>query len=188
MTIYDHGTWSRYVPENPPSHIPLNAMFCRNDVSGMDWYDYIQSRNLSDESVKLVCFDVGGNWIVKIATVIGSRLFPQNARLLEIYDGDIDDPTTAYVGKMYDPSTETLVDAPPAKLVASALQIRTALNQLRIRESFEAYVASQGQDVKDIWFCATEFVEDCQFILDAVAALGLTDEQRRYIFELAVTL
>lgn len=191
MMIYDHGTWSRYSVANLPGYAPMNAMFCRNDTSGVDWYDYIKQRNLSDESIKLVCFSEGGNWIVKVATVDGSRLFPQSARLLELYDGDLDDPTTAYVGKVYDPATNTLGDPTPppqSKLVASARQVRLALNQLGLRQAIENYVASQGIEVKDSWEFSTEFEEDHPLIKAGQPVLGITDEQVRAIFDLAVTL
>jgi len=191
MTIYDHGTWSLYSIVDFPGYAPMNAMFCRNDESKVDWYAYLKDRNLSDESVKLVCFHEGGNWIVKIATVDGGRLFPQRARLLELYDGDLDDPRAAYVGKMYDPSTNTLIEAPlppQPKLVASASQVRLALNQLGLRQAIEGYVDGASIEVKDSWEYSTQFEEDHPFILAGKAALGIGDEQVRAIFELAVTL
>lgn len=80
------------------------------------------------------------------------------------------------------------IASPPPKLVASARQVRLALNQIGLRQAIEDYVASQGDDVKDSWEYSTEFDVDHPFIVAGKAALGITDEQVSALFELARTL
>lgn len=78
---------------------------------------------------------------------------------------------------------------PPApKLTATPRQIRLALNATGMRQAIEDYVASQSQDVKDSWEFSTVFGEDHPLIIAGKAALGLSDQQMRSLFELAVTL
>lgn len=80
------------------------------------------------------------------------------------------------------------VPPPPPKLVATPRQVRLALNATGMRQAIEDYVASQSQDVKDSWEFSTVFGEDHPLIIAGKAALGLSDQQMRSLFELAVTL
>lgn len=78
---------------------------------------------------------------------------------------------------------------PPApKLVATPRQVRLALNATGMRQAIEDYVASQSQDVKDSWEFSTVFEEDHPLIAAGKVALGVSDQQMRSLFELAVTL
>lgn len=76
----------------------------------------------------------------------------------------------------------------PVVLTCTPWQMRKALNQMGLRASVEAYVAGADQTTKDGWEFATSFVENDAFVTAAQAALGMTDQQRKELFQLAVTL
>lgn len=80
------------------------------------------------------------------------------------------------------------VPPPPPKLVATPRQVRLALNATGMRQAIEDYIASQSQDVKDSWEFSTVFEEDHPLIAAGKVALGVSDQQMRSLFELAVTL
>lgn len=68
------------------------------------------------------------------------------------------------------------------------LQIRGALDQLQMRSAIEAYVAAGNQRVKDWWLLAGYFEIDNEMVLAAQVALGLSDEQKQAIWDMAATL
>ncbi|MGX9427978.1 hypothetical protein [Bradyrhizobium sp. LeoA1S1] len=186
MTIINHGAWTRYIPEVLPEGLPENIMFCKRDVDGVDWYEYIYNGAVfAPNSIKASVND--GR--VVAATRDASRLFPQNCTLIEITeDSSTDDPQATYGGKLYDATAGAIVDVPlPVKMVASARQIRLAMNQLGLRDEIEAYVASQLIDVRDSWQFTTEFDIAHPFVVGAKEALNKSDEELVALFTLAQT-
>ncbi|WP_028165495.1 hypothetical protein [Bradyrhizobium elkanii] len=186
MTIINHGAWTRYVPEVWPEGLPESIMFCKRDVDGVDWYDYIYNGAVfAPNSIKASVND--GR--VTVATRDVSRLFPQNCTLIEITeDNSIDDPQATFGGKMYDATTGEIVDVPtPVKMVASARQIRLAMNQLGLRDEIEAWVASQPIDVRDSWQFTIEFDITHPFVVSAKEALNKSQEELVALFTLAQT-
>ncbi|WP_441252411.1 hypothetical protein AB8A28_14005 [Tardiphaga sp. 71_E8_N1_1] len=150
MHIFDHGTWSAYTFNTWPAGLPLGIAFCKSDIDGVDWYDYQRVGDLSHESVKAVCFNEGGFWIVKIATVDGSRLFPEGRRVIEIYDGDLDAPQDAYGGMVYDPATNTLSAYTPPAAVPNEItrrQLLIGLQSVGLITAQEAIDSSRGVGV-----------------------------------------
>jgi hypothetical protein len=157
MNIVDHGTWSLYTPEVWPVGIPQNIVFCKCDIDGVDWYDFQRVGDLSHESVKAVCFNENGNWIVRIAVVDGSRLFPEGRRVIEIYDGDLEDPQATYEGLMYDPVTNTLAAAPVIVIVpteASKLGLRRVFVEMGVWDQVKAHIAADAETQEE-WDLAT---------------------------------
>ena len=70
----------------------------------------------------------------------------------------------------------------------SPRQIRLALTQLNLREPVEAYVASQGQDLKDWWQYSTEFLRNNENVLAAASVLNVSAGQLDALWTLAATL
>lgn len=70
----------------------------------------------------------------------------------------------------------------------SALQLRSALNQLNLRDSFEQAVTSGNQDLKDVWALAPKFNRFDSQILDIQTASNLTEAEIDKIFDLAKVL
>ena len=75
---------------------------------------------------------------------------------------------------------------PPAPtVVASAWQIRKALNQLGLRQVVEDAVAQADQDTRDAWQYAKEFERTHALVINLGLALGKTDEELDDVFALA---
>lgn len=113
MSIKDHGMWTRYKPATPPKEAPSNAMFVRRASDGMDWYEYVHSgKNFGENTIKLTVHDGA----VGAATLEADRLFPSNARVLEIIGetppGDLQE---AYGRKLYDAAKQTFREPPAPK-------------------------------------------------------------------------
>lgn len=136
MTIINHGTWTRYVPEVWPEGLPENIIFCKRDADGTDWYEFIYNGAVfAPNSIKLTVLD--GK--VGAATRDASRLFPQSCALLEITeDNSTEDVQEAYGGRLYDVATNTLSSA-PALAPAPPITRR----QLLIGLSQEGFITSQ---------------------------------------------
>lgn len=174
MTIFDHGTWIAYDPIPYPDGLPAGIAFAKNDVSDRDWYEY-QRDEVSAESVKLLCFREGTHWIVRIATVEQSRVFPIGGRLLELYDGDLDNPQGSYVGLMYDDEANALVDAPPVVIVpssASKLGLRRVFVERGTWDHVKALIAS-SPDTQEEWDLATEIKRTDPLVQGLILALSL---------------
>ncbi|MGL4678315.1 MAG: hypothetical protein ACRCWC_02925 [Plesiomonas shigelloides] len=80
--------------------------------------------------------------------------------------------------------------APPVitpPIIVSPRQIRQALTQLNLRTQVEAIVASGDQDTKDWWEFATSVEQNHPMVLAMATALGVTDEQRQVLFDLAAS-
>jgi hypothetical protein len=106
MTIINHGSWLRYVPEVWPKDVPGNVMFCRRD-DGTDWYVF--SRKLDGRSIWMTVHE----GIVQAVSRDASMLFPQNCRLLEVVGDGCADPQAKYGGKLYDAKANSFGDRPP---------------------------------------------------------------------------
>jgi hypothetical protein len=183
MTIYDHGAWTSYVPAVWPEGLPINIIFVKNDVTGEDWYTYVHDGNLSHESVKLVCFNENGDWIVRIATVDGSRLFPEGRRVIELYDGDIDNPQSTYEGMRYDPASNSLVEAAPVVIVpasATKLGLKRALSELGAWAQAKAFIAADA-DTQEEWDLAIEIKRTDPLTTKLIVAMSLTPAQVDHI-------
>jgi hypothetical protein len=183
MTIYDHGAWSLYVPAVWPEGLPTNIIFVKSDVNGEDWYAYVRDGNVSQESVKLVCFNEGGRWIVRIATVDASRLFPEGRRVIELYDGDLDNPQATYEGMQYDPASNSLVEAAPLTVVptsASKLGLKRALAELGLWETAKAMISADPATQEE-WDLAMEIKRTDPLTRGLIAAMSLTPAQVDHI-------
>jgi hypothetical protein len=119
MKIINHGSWTRYVPDQMPKELPANIgiIFCRRDSDGVDWYQYIHGKTakLKGDSIKVTVLD----GIVRAASRDASMLFPQNCTVLELIGDNTMDAQTAYGGKLYDARTNMLAEAPPQKIEPS---------------------------------------------------------------------
>ncbi|WP_315773003.1 MULTISPECIES: hypothetical protein [unclassified Bradyrhizobium] len=191
MNVFDHGTWSRYQPDTMPDGFPaglfVGAIFIRNDVSGVDWYDYLRGGSLDAVSVKAVCRQMsGGHWIVSVATVEQSRLLPDGCRVVELFDAidftdpNAPDPQSLFGGKMYDPSTNTLVDAP-----APPVMIPDSVTKLGLKRSFDelgqwgtvkAAIAADPKTQEE-WDLATSIKRTDPLVQGVIAVLNLTSDQ-----------
>ena len=69
-----------------------------------------------------------------------------------------------------------------------ALQFRKALRQLGKMDAVKAYVETADEETQEAWEYATEFKRLDPFIVQGMAALGVSDEEVDDVFELAVTL
>ena len=73
-------------------------------------------------------------------------------------------------------------------MVCGALQFRKALRQLGKIDAVKAYVETADEETQEAWEYATEFRRLDPFIVQGMAALGVSDEDVDAVFELAVTL
>lgn len=126
--IRDHGIWRRYYPtEEERKGIPHSAAFLRRESDGFDWYEYVnveednedhkgRVKQFQDGTVKLVIDmiekDAEGEAIVRTSAVDETRLFPQDALLLELL-GDKREQDEArlieeYCNRYIDPKSGTL--------------------------------------------------------------------------------
>lgn len=94
-----------------------------------------------------------------------------------------DNTDSVLVGFIGDPTEHGLTNVePPAPpivvppVIVSALQIRLALNALKLRAAIEQYVVAADQDLRDIWQFGTEFKRDNALILAASDAIGAPEE------------
>lgn len=70
----------------------------------------------------------------------------------------------------------------------TAVQLRKALNQLKLRNDVNKYIESQDQDTQDTWEYAVEIQRQNPLIEAAAKALGKTTEEVDDLFRLAHTL
>lgn len=103
MKIIDHGTWSKYTPKKGHPDAPVNTMYCRRDSDEIDWYEYQKKFDIN--TIKCTVFEN----VIQAVTRDASAMFPQNCRVIEIFDIDTPKPHDVYSGKEYDPKTNTLV-------------------------------------------------------------------------------
>lgn len=106
--IYDHGVWELYVPDPFPAHLPLTALFLRNDA-GSDWYEYLK-RQFGKDTVKVTIMMQDGKWVGMAASKDVSRLYPAGMTVLEITDFDKGDPQAYFARRQYFPDTQTFGD------------------------------------------------------------------------------
>jgi hypothetical protein len=189
-TIVSHGTWATYVPDPWPLGLPNNIAFCQSDTDGTDWYQF-QTSGVSQESVKMVCMkDTANQWRVVIATVDASRLFPENKLLIEVYDGDLNDPQATYGQMVYDEVANTLAVAPPPVIVpttASKLGLKRALTETSQWLTVKAWLAAD-EDRQDDWDLAVSLSRTDPLIQGMIALLSLTSAQADSIFVRAKAL
>ncbi|MEY9435942.1 hypothetical protein [Bradyrhizobium elkanii] len=190
MNIINHGTWTRYEPDPYPTDIPPGVIFAKSDATGRDWYDalYGETRLFAADSVKVTATkEADGSWRLQAANKDATRVFPVGGLLLEITDYTGTDPQADFGQKRFDATTSEITAFPPRARVASARQIRLALNQLELRADVEAWVKTQDQNTRDNWDYATEFVEDNPLIVACVAGLGKSEAEKAALFDLALT-
>ena len=73
-------------------------------------------------------------------------------------------------------------------MVCGALQFRKALRQIGKMDAVKAYVEQADEETQEAWEYATEFKRLDPFIVQGIAALGVSDAEVDVVFELAVTL
>lgn len=111
--IVNHGSWTRYTPEQLPDGLPQSIMFCRRDSDGLDWYAVAHDATAwQADSIKMTVMQVGGQMLVQAATRDVQALFPAGATVIELTGATDADPQAAYGGKVYDAASGTF--APPA--------------------------------------------------------------------------
>jgi molybdopterin-binding protein len=82
------------------------------------------------------------------------------------------------------------IELPPGNtldMIATARQIRLAMNELGLRDGVEAWVALQPRDVRDSWEYTTEFRINHPFIQAAKVGMNQSDEALFGLFSLAQT-
>ena len=116
--IIDHGRWVAYVPDKLPPTAPPNALFCRRESDGVDWYEYVNAgNNFSTDGVKFTAFwqDAFNGFTVGAATRDPARLFPAGMLVREIIDYRGGDPQVELGDKLYEPNTHRLHTRPEFK-------------------------------------------------------------------------
>lgn len=74
------------------------------------------------------------------------------------------------------------------RYTVSPFQIRSALNQLNLRDQVEQAVSTAGQDLKDAWAYKQKFNRFDADILEIQSLLSLSDVEIDSIFDLADTI
>jgi hypothetical protein len=114
--IIDHGKWVSYQPDQLPPEAPPNAMFCRRESDGVDWYDYVRDpESFTADGVKFTAVwqDIYNGFTVGAAVRDPARLFPAGQLVREIIDYRGGDPQTELGNRLYEPNTHRLRDPPP---------------------------------------------------------------------------
>ena len=155
MTIINHGSWTRYVPENAPAALPsgMSVMFCRRDSDGVDWYDYIyQSGSVfAPGSIKMTV--LGGE--VQAVVREEDRLFPQSCVLLELTGDDVEVPHRKYGKWLYDEATNTLSPPPVPEPEPPTVDPQNLMAQLTKEDARKIRIAVNNND--DFWLLWSSF-------------------------------
>ena len=126
MKIIDHGKWIPYKPAKDawPEGAPANALFCKRESDGVDWYDYVNpvkdsgrlfSENFQEDSVKIAFMfhEAEQQWIIGPSYVDATMLHPANQFVREIIDfPDVhneDAVIEAFRNKVIDPDTNEIL-------------------------------------------------------------------------------
>ena len=97
-------------------------------------------------------------------------------------------PGWAYANDQFIPPIKETMPDPRIIMTCGALQFRKALRQLGKMDAVKAYVEQADEETQEAWEYATEFRRLDPFIVQGMAALGVSDEDVDAVFELAVTL
>jgi hypothetical protein len=180
VNIIEHGTWSSYRPDPHPEGFPDNAMFCKSDLSGSDWYRFRSDPlSLQEGTVKLLLSNESGKWIVVVADRDSSRLFPQARRLIEVQDSDTGDMKGKYVGKLYAEDVRAFTDPIAPDIIpriASKLGLKRALSEIGLWEAVKSAIASDPQ-IEEEWGLAVEIIRTDPLTQHIIARLALSNEQ-----------
>jgi hypothetical protein len=136
--IIDHGKWVPYQPDQLPPEAPPNALFCRRESDGVDWYDYVRdSKSFSTDGVKFTAFwqDAYNGFTVGAATRDPARLFPADMLVREIIDYRGGEPQAELGKKLYDPHTHRLQALPELLLPTfdfQGLEAQVAVLEARV--------------------------------------------------------
>jgi hypothetical protein len=128
MNVIEHGSWVRYQPSTIPDDAPPNALFCRRESDGMDWYAYVHpGTNFGADTVKFAAIMRDGvGYVVGPATTDATAMFPADHLVGEITDYVGTDPQGDLGNKVFDPATGAFTDQPPPP----ARQVETAAEKL----------------------------------------------------------
>jgi hypothetical protein len=128
--------------------------------------------------------------------VEGSRLFPAGCLVLELYDAyDMTDPAgldphTVFVGKMYDPANNAIVDSPAIVVVPTSvtkLGLKRAFDELGEWDQVKAAIAADPKTQEE-WDLATSIKRTDPLVQGVITALKLTDAQVDSLILRAVAL
>ena len=124
MKVIDHGKWIPYKPakDDWPEDAPPNAMFCKRESDGVDWYQYVNpkkdsgrifSENFQEDSVKIAFMfhEVEQQWIIGPSVTDATMLFPAHHYVREITDfGSTDEEKiiAAFRNKAIDPGNNRM--------------------------------------------------------------------------------
>ena len=135
MKITNHGHWVTYKPEALPEGAPPNAIFCKRESDGADWYEYL--KQFKDDTVLLTLLPAtDGEHLVQAVRYDARHVFPQNSLLLEIHDYKGDDPFKEFNGRLYDGRTITdRRPPPPRNLMQEIDDLRARIERLEKRTS-----------------------------------------------------
>jgi hypothetical protein len=134
--IMSHGKWITYAPEKWPEWAPRNAMFCRRENDGADWYDYVQDeKSFSADSVKFAVTRQGTDWIIGPAVRDATRMYPADQVVLEIIDYHGEDPQEELGGRLFDIGTNRLLDRPPPPIPPDLILFREIWQRLKVIEA-----------------------------------------------------
>lgn len=182
MFIHDHGAWASYTPDEFPAGIPpslgAKILWFKND-GGEDFYAYRNAGNFDAVSIKCSCVLEDGAWRVMTAHIDETQLVPDDRRIIEIYDGDIDDPLTSYQKMVYDPVANTLspppvvVQVPPS---ASKLGLKRVFSEMGTWSQIKAMIAAD-EDMQEEWDLALEIKRTDPLVTKLITQLGLSAAQ-----------
>jgi hypothetical protein len=129
MKIIDHGKWIPYKPAKDrwPEGAPTQALFCKRESDGVDWYDYVNppknnrrrlfSENFREDSVKVAFMfhEMEQKWIIGPSVIDATLIFPANHHVREFIgfgSVDEDEIIAAFRNKVIDPDTNALSERP----------------------------------------------------------------------------
>jgi len=178
MSIINHGTWVRYIPDpdDIPEHAPTNALYVRRESDLVDWYQATQL------AVVTPMFGVGnviaagapvgdGTYKIGPATRQFTEIFPINSVVIEITDYLGVDPFAAFNGKIYDPVAGAILEAPaveynvPRSVIVERINAAGKMNQLK------AFFNSHEFE-KEMWYANQVFKPSSAVALAIVAGIG----------------
>jgi hypothetical protein len=157
MSVIEHGKWALYTPREAYGKFKgvRGILHAKRESDDKDWYEYIygpfkeDAPNKLDEngaikeevpdefdppfearSAKMIAHNFTGQWIVGGAYIDYTRLWPEQALVIEDTDYKGTDPQADYGGKIYNREDKTFTDPPPPSEPLSLLSLEQRVARL----------------------------------------------------------